>query len=72
MERTRDLCSFISLQLTANCDVGGRNALHKVDPLRLSIQGTRQHLDTFIPQLAFTSNRKRVQLISCFTQDNRS
>lgn len=35
--------------------------LHKVDPLRLSIQGTRQHLDNFIPQLAFASNRKRVQ-----------
>lgn len=36
--------------------------LHQVDPLRLSIQGTRQHLDNFIPQLAFATNRKRVQL----------
>lgn len=35
--------------------------LHNVDPLRLSIQGTRQHLDNFISQLAFASNRKRVQ-----------
>ena len=36
--------------------------LHQVNPLRLSIQGTRQHLDNFIPQLAFATNRKRVQL----------
>ena len=36
--------------------------IYKVAPLRLSIQGTRQHLDNFIPQLAFASNRKRVQL----------
>lgn len=35
---------------------------YKVDPLRLSLQGTRQHLDNFIPQLAWASNRKRVQL----------
>ncbi len=35
---------------------------HKVDPLRLSLQRTRQHLDNFIPQLAFASNQKRVQL----------
>ena len=35
---------------------------YKVDPLRLSVQGTRQHLNNFIPQLAFASNRKRVQL----------
>lgn len=35
---------------------------HKVDPLRLSLQGTRQHLDNFIPQLASASNKKRVQL----------
>ncbi len=35
---------------------------YKIDPLRLSIQGTRQHLDNFIPQLAFASNQKRVQL----------
>ncbi len=35
---------------------------HKVDPLRLSLQGTRQHLDNFIPQLAWASNQKRVQL----------
>ncbi len=36
--------------------------LHQVDPLRLSLQGTRQHLDSFIPQLAFATNRKRTQL----------
>lgn len=36
--------------------------LHRVEPLRLSIQGIRQHLDNFIPQLAFASNQKRVQL----------
>lgn len=36
--------------------------LHKVNPLRLSIQGTRHHLNNFIPQLAFASNQKRVQL----------
>ncbi|WP_250126516.1 IS4 family transposase [Chroococcidiopsis sp. CCMEE 29] len=35
---------------------------HKVDPLRLSLQGARQHLDNFIPQLAWASNKKRVQL----------
>jgi len=35
---------------------------HKVDPLRLSLQATRQHLDNFIPQLASASNKKRVQL----------
>ena len=35
---------------------------HKVDPLRLSLQGTRQYLDNFIPQLASASNQKRVQL----------
>lgn len=36
--------------------------LHQVDPLRLSIQRTCQHLDNFIPHLAFATNRKRVQL----------
>ncbi len=36
--------------------------IYKVAPLRLSIQGTRQHLDNFIPQLSFATNRKRVQL----------
>jgi hypothetical protein len=35
---------------------------HKVDPLRLSLQRTRQHLDNFIPQLASASTKKRVQL----------
>ena len=35
---------------------------HKVDPLQLSLQGTRQHLDNFIPQLASASDKKRVQL----------
>lgn len=35
---------------------------HKVDPLRLSLQGTRQHLDNFIPQLASASPLKQVQL----------
>ena len=35
---------------------------YKVDPLRLSLQGTRQHLDNFIAQLASASNKKRVQL----------
>jgi hypothetical protein len=35
---------------------------YKVDPLRLSLQGTRQHLDNFIPQLACASNKKRAQL----------
>ena len=35
---------------------------YKVDPLRLSLQGTRQHLDNFVPQLASASNKKRVQL----------
>lgn len=35
---------------------------YKIDPLRLSLQGTRQYLDNFIPQLAFASNQKRVQL----------
>lgn len=35
---------------------------YKVDPLRLSVQGTGQHLDNFIPQLSFATSRKRVQL----------
>lgn len=35
---------------------------HKVDPLRLSLQGTRHHLDNFIPQLASASNKKRTRL----------
>lgn len=35
---------------------------HKVDPLRLSLQGTRQHLNNFVPQLAFASNRQRIRL----------
>jgi hypothetical protein len=35
---------------------------YKVNPLQLSIQGTRRHLDNFIPLLASASNRKRVQL----------
>ena len=35
---------------------------YKVDPLRLSLQATRQHLDNFIPQLASASPLKQVQL----------
>lgn len=30
-----------------------------VSPLRLSLQGTRQHLDNFIPELAVASGKKR-------------
>lgn len=40
----------------------GSGTTYKVDPLRLSLQGTRLHLDNFIPQLACASNKKRVQL----------
>lgn len=36
--------------------------IYQVEDLRLSIQGTRQHLGNFIPQIAFASNRKRIQL----------
>jgi hypothetical protein len=36
--------------------------LHKINPLRLSIQGTRQYLNNFIPQLASASSRRRVLL----------
>lgn len=35
---------------------------HGVPPLRLSMQGTRQHLDNFMPQLAFASVTKRNSL----------
>ncbi|MBW4639395.1 MAG: IS4 family transposase [Gloeocapsa sp. UFS-A4-WI-NPMV-4B04] len=35
---------------------------HQVDPLRLSLQGTRQHLNNFVPQLASASNRQRIRL----------
>lgn len=35
---------------------------HGVDPLRLSMQGTRQHLDNFIPQLASASAKNRNRL----------
>lgn len=35
---------------------------HNVDPLRLSLQGTRQLLDNFIPQLASASTQKRARL----------
>ena len=35
---------------------------HSVDPLRLSMQGTRQHLDNFTPELAAASAQKRNQL----------
>jgi len=35
---------------------------HKVDPLRLSLQGTRQLLDHFIPHLASASTQKRDRL----------
>lgn len=35
---------------------------HKINPLRLSIQGTRQYLNNFVPQLAFASNQRRVLL----------
>ena len=35
---------------------------HKVDPLRLSLQGTRQHLDNFIPQFVSASIQERSRL----------
>lgn len=35
---------------------------HKVDPLRLSLQGTRHHLGNFIPHLASASTPKRDRL----------
>ncbi len=35
---------------------------HNVDPLRLSLQGTRQLFNNFIPQLASASTQKRVRL----------
>jgi len=35
---------------------------HHVDPLRLSLQGTRQLFDNFVPQLAVTSTQKRTRL----------
>ncbi len=35
---------------------------YRVDPLRLSLQGTRHHLDNFIPQLASASTQKRDML----------
>lgn len=35
---------------------------HGVNPLRLSLQGTRQHLNNFTEQLATASNRERQQL----------
>lgn len=35
---------------------------HKVDPLRLSLQGTRHHLGNFIPHLASASTQKRDRL----------
>ncbi len=35
---------------------------YKVDPLRLSLQGTRHHLNNFIPQLASASTQKRDRL----------
>lgn len=35
---------------------------HGVNPLRLSMQGTRQHLDNFIEQLALAQTRKRKRL----------
>lgn len=35
---------------------------HKVNPLRLSLQGTRQLLDNFIPHLASASTQKRDRL----------
>lgn len=34
---------------------------HEVNPLRLSLQGTRQHLNNFTEQLATASNRERQQ-----------
>lgn len=40
--------------------------IYKVDPLRLSLQGTRQHLDNFIPQLSFASNRKEFNFIKLY------
>jgi hypothetical protein len=42
--------------------------LCQVDHLRLSIQGTRQHLNNFIPLLAFASNRKRTHLYQALLQ----
>ncbi len=41
---------------------------HKVDPLRLSLQGTRQHLDNFIPQLASASTQERDKLYQALLQ----
>lgn len=35
---------------------------HNVDPLRLSLQGTRQLLDNFVPQFASASTQKRIRL----------
>lgn len=35
---------------------------HGVDPLCLSMQGTRQHLDNFIPQLAAASGKRSTRL----------
>jgi hypothetical protein len=39
---------------------------HKVDPLRLSLQGTRQHLDNFIPQFVSASTQERSRLYQTF------
>lgn len=41
-----------------------------VSPLRLSLQGTRQHLDNFIPQLLATSENSPSQKLSNFTGDD--
>lgn len=37
---------------------------HAVEPLRLSMQGTRQHLDNFIPQLAVAYGKRSTRLYS--------
>lgn len=39
---------------------------HRIDPLRLSLQGTRQHLDNFIPLLASASAKNRNRLYQTF------
>lgn len=41
---------------------------HKVGPLQLSLQGTRQHLDNFIPQLASALTKERDRLYQTLLQ----
>ncbi len=61
IEREEIYTHFLAYNLlrTVMWDAG---TTYKVDPLQLSLQRTRQHLDNFIPQLSFATSRKRVQL----------